>query len=131
MAVDNPVFVSGLRAGGNLSANDYTLVKIHSANNQVVVTTNALDYPVGVRYPGDDSAAGDAVNIAGFAVGRWVKVKVAAGGVTRGSKVGGDSAGLLVDKSADKAFYIGVVAKSWVSGDYAEVLCAPGYFSVT
>lgn len=129
MASDNPFYLSGLRAGGDLSAADYTLVKVHTTTDQVVVCTAASDIPLAVRYPDGDDAAGEACKLVTFQTGRWIKVKTGAAGVTAGW-VGTNASGLLVTKTADKDFAIGRCLKAWDSGDYAEVLCMPCFLGV-
>lgn len=127
-ASDKPTFLAGALAGGNLSSNQYYLVKMDSTANQVVVCTGATDIPIGSLYD-KPTAAGQGCEVAGVNVSDVIKVKVGAAGVTAGW-VGTDASGLLVTKTTDKDFAIGRVDASWDSGDIAPVRCMPCFLGV-
>lgn len=121
MALDNPTFISGLQASGDLSSDRYKLVKRSGTANQVAVCTAVTDLPIGVLYnaPG---AAGKGADVAGFAGGSRIKVKVGAAGVAAGAEVATDANGLLVATTTSGHYAIGTVDAAWDSGDYAEVI---------
>jgi hypothetical protein len=119
MAVDLPKVIPGKQAGGDLSSDQYKLVKDHTTAGQVVVCSNAADIPQGALY-NKPSAAGQGADVTALSSGNPFKVKVAAGGVTAGW-VGTDAAGLLVNKSSAGDFCIGRVDQAWAVNDVAVV----------
>lgn len=91
-------------AENDLSANQHYIVEMSDAN-QVDVCDNAGDIPLGFLVdPG--SAAGDAVRVSG--VGSIV-IGIAGGAITAPANVGTTAAGKLVEKTADEAWYIGIL----------------------
>jgi len=127
MASDNPVFINGKTAAGDISSYQYYLVK-RGTGNDIAVCSGATDIPIGVLYDKPD-ADGEPAQVAALAVGHKIKVKVGAAGVTA-TWVGTDASGLLVDKDTDKQYAIGVCTQSWDSGDIAIVEPAPGFLAV-
>lgn len=121
MASDNPTFISGKQAGGDLSAKQYFIMKAHTTADQVTTCTGATDVPVGVCY-NKSSAAGDGIDLASFAAGTTIKVKVGTAGATAGW-VGTDASGKLVTKTANNDIIFGRIDKTYAANDIAEVLC--------
>ena len=83
--------------------------------------TGATDVPVGSLY-NKPTAAGDGIDLASFAPGTTIKVKVGTAGATAGW-VGTDASGKLVTKTANNDLVFGRIDKTYVTLDIAEVLC--------
>lgn len=121
MASHNPQFSSGFKAGGDLSAKQYYIMKAHSTADQVTTCTGTGDVPVGVNYS-KPTAAGDGMDLASFAPGTVVKIKVGTAGLTAGW-VGTDGSGMAVIKTANNDIVFGRVDATYASADIAEVNC--------
>ena len=128
MSTETQTYISGVQAGGDLSAKQYFLMKQHSTTNQVTTCTGATDVVVGSLYNKPD-AAGQGADVTALEPGSYIKVIVGGAGVTAGW-VGVDASGELVTKTSDKDFVIGRVDKTWADGDIAEVLCMPCFLAV-
>ena len=120
MATDNPVFLSGWQASADLSTKQYYLVKRSGTARQVAVCTAITDMPIGVLY-NKPTAAGEAAEVAGFANGTRVKVKVTAAGVAAGAVVSTHTDGTLIATTTADHFAIGFVDAAFVSADLAEI----------
>ena len=127
MASDNPVYVTGIYAGGDLSSDQYKLMKADTTEDQVLLATAADDDVEYVLYDKPDTE-GDSATVVAFTPGHTIKVKVGAAGATKGW-VGTDASGLLVTKVADKDFCIGKIDATYSSGDIAEVNPMPCFLA--
>ena len=117
MAVDSELYqIPGLKAEQDVSTLQFRAVEL-SAAFQVDVCDNAADLPVGVLQ-NKPAAAGRAAEIRSQGITKWE----AGGTVAFGDKVGTDSVGRAVAKTANNAIYIGIALEGAVVGDIFSVL---------
>ena len=117
MAVDSELYqIPGLRAEQDVSTLQFRAVEV-SGSFQVDVCDNAADLPIGVLQ-NKPAAAGRAAEIRSQGITKWE----AGGTISAGDKVGTDSVGRAVTKSANNAIYIGIALESAVVGDVFSVL---------
>ena len=128
MASDNPVYVNGKNAGGDLSSDQYKLMKIDSTAGQVVLATGTGDRVMWSLY-GKPTAEGKPATLVAFTPGQPFKVKVGSAGATAGA-VGTDASGLLITKTTDKDWTIGTIDDTYSSGDIAVVDPSPCFLAV-
>jgi hypothetical protein len=126
MAIDNPVFLPGMKANGAM-ATQYSAVMHTATANTVAVCTGATDVPCGIQYS-IPTAAGQGVDVAALTPGHPVKGIVASAGVSPGN-VGVTATGLIENKSTDTDFIMGRVDQSWDSEDICIIYPAPGYLA--
>lgn len=114
-----------LRAGADLSANQFRAVKMDTGNdNKVVAITANTDRPIGIQLD-DPNADGDPIEVAG--PGSVCKAKYG-GTVVRGDVLGVQSDGDLetetavVDGSAVDRYTIAIALESGASGEIHPVL---------
>lgn len=115
MAVDRPevYIINGLVATGDLSSNQYYLVKAASTAGTVKVVSATTDVPLGVLYnkPTDGNAA--------EVVAGGIMKCVFGGTVTYGTHlyVGPNSTGQVVAKSTKDDVVCGIVIETGASGE--------------
>lgn len=107
------------KAGADLSAKQFFIVKADSAaNDQVVLASAATDNLLGVMM--DKPTSGDYGGVA--MIGRGGKVPVQYGGtVAAGDKLTSDANGKAITTTTAGNRVIGIAAKAGVSGDVGEV----------
>lgn len=119
MAVDRPevYVVNGLVATGDLSSNQFYLVKAASTAGAVKVVAASTDVPIGVLY--NKPTSGQAAEVVAGGI-----VKCVFGGtVTYGTHlyVGPNSTGQVVAKSSANDVVCGVVIETGASGEIHPV----------
>ena len=119
MSTSTPIFLSGFKAGADLSSSQYYAVKV-STHPSVVVCTAATDVPIGICYD-KPTASGQGCNVAAFTPGSIIKWKVGTAGITAGP-IGTDASGLAVTKTTDAELVCARATKTWAAGDIAELI---------
>lgn len=109
-------FLKSLTATTDLSAAEFVIVKVDTANDQsVVIAAASTDPIIGVLQ--NKPKAGQ------IALVQWLgSAKVLAGGtITRGDRVTSDGSGHAVTTTTNKDVQLGVALSSAASGDVVEV----------
>lgn len=119
MATETPGIMRTFSAGADLSAKQFTCMKITAANT-VTFCAATTDFPVGIlQNKPDASGKAAAVMLGGIS-------KATLGGtVTAGATVGTHSDGTLVAKTADTDMLIGIALTAGSSGEIIDVLVTP------
>ncbi|MGR3179930.1 MAG: hypothetical protein ACUZ8E_17960 [Candidatus Anammoxibacter sp.] len=113
-AISQPRFISGLKAGADLSALLFRAVKISAAN--VVIQAGAGDQAIGIlqNAPLEDEAA----VVASIGGGAFA---VAGGTITAGASLKSDGAGKLIATTTDGDFVVAVAITAAVLDDVIHV----------
>lgn len=121
----NPTLVKAFKAGAAIEQN--RIVKMDSADGQVIKSAAATDKHVGVSVASIDTASGDRVDVVLSGI-----YEVKAGGtITRGDPITSDASGQAVTAAPSAGTnnpVIGRALTSAVSGDLVDVLIQNGTF---
>lgn len=108
------------KAENDLSAKQFYFVELGAAAGEVDLCDGATDLVLGVLQ--NKPEAGEAAEVMVYGV-----AKVTAGGtISRGNRVGTDSAGKAVAKTADADLTCGIAVTAAASGELVSILLTPG-----
>jgi hypothetical protein len=131
MSTEQPLYAVSAAASGDLSTKQYFLVKRHTVAGQCALVDGTGDIPLGILQ-NKPAAAGRAAEV--VVLGRSKAQVEATTDIAIGDKLGPNTDGRLIVKTADKAVYCAIAeeAATAATGDIITVMMqSPAYISAS
>jgi hypothetical protein len=117
----NSIYLTGVKAGADLTGQQYNAVKLDAAGD--VVVAGAGELAIGVLQNAPNTGEAASVVALGGALA------VAGGSIDEGAFLKVDAAGDLVATTTDKDFYVARAIKAAADNDIFEVFVSTGFYA--